>query len=75
MFEFDLVEEMKGNICGVIVDVVRKIFYDEYIIVEKVKEVKVDIFYIMEVVENLVEYLSDDDLILFFISLGGFYYC
>lgn len=70
-----MVEEMKGNICGVIVDVVRKIFYDEYIIVEKVKEVKVDIFYIMEVVENLVEYLSDDDLILFFISLGGFYYC
>ena len=74
LLEFDLVEEMKGNICGVIADAVRKIPYDEYITVEKVKEVKVDIPHITEVAENLAEYLSDDDLILPFTKLGAFYY-
>ncbi|MCL2932163.1 MAG: tetratricopeptide repeat protein [Trichodesmium sp. MAG_R03] len=67
----DFVEEMKQNICRVIVGVARKIPYD--ITVEQVKEVEIDIPHITEIADNLAEYLSDDDLITPFIGLGRFY--
>ena len=67
----DLVEEMKQNICRVIVDVARKIPYN--ITVEQVKEVEIDIPHITEIADNLAEYLSDDDLITPFMGLGSFY--
>jgi tetratricopeptide (TPR) repeat protein len=67
----DLVEEMKQNICRVIVGAARKIPYN--ITVEQVKEVEVDIPHITEIADNLAEYLSDDDLIIPFTRLGSFY--
>ena len=66
-----MVEEMKQNICRVIVGVARKIPND--ITVEQVKEVEVDIPHITEIADNLAEYLSDDDLITPFTRLGSFY--
>ncbi|MDE5089156.1 MAG: tetratricopeptide repeat protein, partial [Trichodesmium sp. St16_bin2-tuft] len=67
----DLVEEMKQNICRVIVDATRKIPDD--ITVEQVKEVEIEIPHITEIADNLAEYLSDDDLITSFMRLGRFY--
>ena len=69
--ELDFVEEMKQNICRVIVGVARKIPND--ITVEQVKEVEIDIPHITEIADNLAEYLSDDDLITPFTRLGSFY--
>ena len=67
----DLVEEMKQNICRVIVGAAEKIPND--ITVEQVKEAEIDIPHITEIADNLAEYLSDDDLITPFTSLGSFY--
>ncbi|MCL2928621.1 MAG: tetratricopeptide repeat protein [Trichodesmium sp. MAG_R01] len=69
--ELDLVEEMKQNICRVIVGAAEKI--PQNITVEQVKEVEIDIPHITEIADNLAEYLSDDDLITPFIRLGRFY--
>ena len=69
--ELDLVEEMKQNVCRVIVDVANKM--PRYITVEKVKEVEIDILHITEIADNLAEHLSDDDLITPFTKLGLFY--
>jgi tetratricopeptide (TPR) repeat protein len=69
----DLVEEMKQNICRVIVGVAEKILYNNDITVEQVKEVEIDIPHITEIAENLAEYLSNDDLITPFTGLGSFY--
>ena len=67
----DLVEEMKQNICRAIVGAARKI--PDKITVEQVKEVEIDIPHITEIADNLAEYLSNDDLIKPFTSLGSFY--
>ena len=69
----DFVEEMKQNICRVIVGAAEKIPYNNDITVEQVKEVEIDIPHITEIADNLAEYLSDDDLITPFIRLGRFY--
>ena len=71
LLELDLVEEMKQNICRVIVGMARKIPYG--ITVEQVKEVEIDIPHITEIADNLAEYLSNDDLITPFTRLGSFY--
>jgi tetratricopeptide (TPR) repeat protein len=66
-----LVEEMKYSICKVIAESAREIPYA--ITVQQVSEVEVYIPHIVEVAENLHEFLSDDDLILPFVRLGWFY--
>ncbi|MDE5112917.1 MAG: tetratricopeptide repeat protein, partial [Trichodesmium sp. St15_bin1_1] len=67
----DLIEDMKQNICRVIVDVANKI--PRYITVEEVKEVNIYIPHVIEIAENLSEYLSESDLTLPFTTLGIFY--
>ena len=69
--EYPKADELKRSICRVMAEVARKI--PENITVELVKELEVDIPHIMEVAENLTEYLSDDDLISPFTGLGLFY--
>jgi uncharacterized protein YjbI with pentapeptide repeats/tetratricopeptide (TPR) repeat protein len=65
------VEEMKYSICKVIAESAGEI--PENITVQQVSEVEVYIPHIVEVAENLYEFLSDDDLITPFIGLGRFY--
>ncbi|MDE5122352.1 MAG: tetratricopeptide repeat protein, partial [Trichodesmium sp. St19_bin1] len=65
------VEEMKYSICKVIAESAREI--PESITVQKVSEVEVYIPHIVEVAENLHEFLSDDDFITPFVRLGEFY--
>jgi tetratricopeptide (TPR) repeat protein len=65
------VEEMKYSICKVIAESAREIPYN--ITVQQVSEVEVYIPHIVEVAENLHEFLSDDDLIFPFMRLGWFY--
>jgi tetratricopeptide (TPR) repeat protein len=65
------VEEMKYSICKVIAESAREI--PDTITVQKVSEVEVYIPHIVEVAENLHEFLSDDDLITPFVRLGMFY--
>ena len=65
------VEEMKYSICKVIAESAGEI--PENITVQQVSEVEVYIPHIVEVAENLYEFLSDDDLITPFTRLGSFY--
>jgi tetratricopeptide (TPR) repeat protein len=65
------VEQLKSQFCRVIVGAAEKI--PQNITVEQVKEVEIDIPHITEIADNLAEYLSDDDLITPFTSLGSFY--
>ena len=67
------VEEMKYSICKVIAESAIEIPYT--ITVQQVSEVEVYIPHIVEVAENLHEFLSDDDLITPFVGLGWFYSC
>ena len=70
--EFDSsAEDMKHSICKVIAESAEAI--PQNIIIQQVNEVKIYIPHIVEVVENLYEYLSDDDLITPFVRLGRFY--
>ena len=64
-------KKMKQSICRVMVE--RVINIPISITMEQVNEVEVYIPHIVEVTENLNEYLSSDDLILYFSKLGGFY--
>ena len=65
------VEKMKYSICKVIAESAREIPYN--ITVQQVSEVEVYIPHIVEVTENLHEFLSDDDFITPFVRLGWFY--
>ncbi|MGK7923317.1 MAG: tetratricopeptide repeat protein [Trichodesmium sp.] len=65
------VDELKRGFVVGMVEAARKIPYS--ITREQVREVEVYIPHIMQVAENLTEYLSDDDLIVPFIRLGSFY--
>ncbi|MDE5110958.1 MAG: tetratricopeptide repeat protein, partial [Trichodesmium sp. St7_bin2_1] len=71
----DFVEEIKRNICRVIVDAAKEIDNKDYLLitVEQVKKVEHYIPHIIEIAENLSECLSDDDLIVPFTRLGTFY--
>jgi tetratricopeptide (TPR) repeat protein len=70
--EFDSsAEDMKHSICKVIAENAREI--PQNITIQQVNEVKIYIPHIVEVAENLYEYLGDDDLITPFVQLGRFY--
>ncbi|MDJ0556737.1 MAG: tetratricopeptide repeat protein [Microcoleaceae cyanobacterium MO_207.B10] len=69
--EYPEVDELKRGFVVAIVEVAREIPYE--ITREQVHKFEVDIPHIMEVAENLTEYLSDDDLIVPFTKLGSFY--
>ena len=62
---------MKYSICKVIAENAREI--PQNITVQQVSEVEVYIPHIVEVTENLHEFLSDDDFIFPFVRLGWFY--
>ena len=69
--EYPEADELKRGFVVAIVEAAGKIPYN--ITREQVQGVEVDIPHIMQVAENLAEYLSDDDLIVPFIRLGSFY--
>ncbi|MGB3509259.1 MAG: tetratricopeptide repeat protein, partial [Microcoleaceae cyanobacterium] len=69
--KFDSVAEWKRTYCHVMAEEARKI--PDRITVQQVQEFEIDIPHIMEVAENLTEYLRNDDLIAPFIGLGLFY--
>ncbi|NES06402.1 MAG: tetratricopeptide repeat protein, partial [Okeania sp. SIO2F4] len=70
--EYSGVDELKRGFVVAMVEAARKI-PDNNITRQQVREVEVDIPHIMQVAENLTEYLSDDNLIVPFTSLGSFY--
>jgi tetratricopeptide (TPR) repeat protein len=70
--EFDSsAEDMKHSICKVVAESTEAI--PESITIQQVNEVEIYIPHVVEVAENLHEYLSDDDLITPFVRLGSFY--
>jgi tetratricopeptide (TPR) repeat protein len=70
--EFDSsAEDMKHSICKVVAESAEAIPYS--ITIQQVNEIEIYIPHIVEVAENLHEYLSDDDLITPFVRLGWFY--
>ena len=69
--EYSGADELKRGFVVAIVEAAREIPYE--ITREQVQEVEVDIPHIMQVAENLTEYLGNDDLIVPFIRLGSFY--
>jgi tetratricopeptide (TPR) repeat protein len=70
--EFDSsAEDMKHSICKVVAESATAIPYS--ITIQQVNEIEIYISHIVEVAENLHEYLSDDDLITPFVRLGWFY--
>ena len=71
LLEFDSVEEMKHSICKVVAKSAEAI--PQSITIQQVNEIEIYISHIVEVAENLHEYLSDDDLITPFFRLGWFY--
>ncbi|MGD1717627.1 tetratricopeptide repeat protein, partial [Dapis sp. BLCC M172] len=69
--EYPEADELKRSFVMMMVEAAGEIPYD--ITREEVEKFKVDIPHITEVAEHLTEYLSDDDLIVPFTSLGSFY--
>ncbi|MEH2306301.1 tetratricopeptide repeat protein, partial [Nostoc sp.] len=67
----DKVEELKRSLCRVMVAVAKKI--PQYPTLEQITDVTPAIPHLTEVANNLIEYVSDDDLTLPFIGNAWFY--